>query len=329
MTPKRHLSETENILPFFSSLYLLPAFFLSFSLSCSSSSVRHSVSRAKDDRVKKSGIGALAGHMAKTGKRESKQVLFSNVEKWLQSLLFSLCIFHLCLSHLLFSRVLSLSALLGPDDVPPPRYSPSRPFPWQLSRPLIAVETDREGSNEGGRATQIGSTLAMWSLYHSGFSLNVFYLPFFFFFFLTLSQYSPFHFRVSLFHSLLSLSPIFVFLLLSSFLSPHSLSLSFLCWHPSIICPSFQSSLFLSLLSVPITPHSCLLFSFSLLSLHSLSMTLFLSPAPSLCCCSMSSPVLSCTRQTYCRFVPIVLPAHSLLSWVSVFLDAVINPWLN
>lgn len=224
---------------------------------------------------------------------------------------------------------LSLSALLGPDDVPPPRYSPSRPFPWQLSRPLIAVETDREGSNEGGRATQIGSTLAMWSLYHSGFSLNVFYLPFFFFFFLTLSQYSPFHFRVSLFHSLLSLSPIFVFLLLSSFLSPHSLSLSFLCWHPSIICPSFQSSLFLSLLSVPITPDSCLLFSFSLLSLHSLSMTLFLSPAPSLCCCSMSSPVLSCTRQTYCRFVPIVLPAHSLLSWVSVFLDAVINPWLN
>lgn len=222
---------------------------------------------------------------------------------------------------------LSLSALLGPDDIPPPRYFPSRPFPWQLSRPLIAVETDREGSNEGGRATQIGSTLAMWSLYYSGFSLNVFYLPFLLYILLTFSQYSPFQFHFSLFHSV---SCLFRPSSFSSYFHHSSLSLSFLCWHPSIICPSsFQSSLFLSLLSVPITPHSCLLFSFSLLSLHSLSMTLFLSPAPSLCCCSMSSPILSCTRQTYCRFVPIVLPAHSLLSLVSVLMDAVIIPWLH
>lgn len=46
--------------------------------------------------------------------------------------------------------------------------------------------------------------------------------------------------------------------------------------------------------------------------------SLSLSPTLPLCCCSMSSPVFSCTKQTWCRFVPRVLPGRSVLGLVSV-----------
>lgn len=110
---------------------------------------------------------------------------------------------------------------LSPDDVPPPRYSPSRLFPWQLCCPLIAVETDRVGSNGVGRVTQIGCALAMWSLYNSLFpSLTLILYPllhFLLFFFLFHSGFlffAPFLFFI-------------IFLWLYSFLI--SFSLSFIC----------------------------------------------------------------------------------------------------
>lgn len=114
------------------------------------------------------------------------------------------------------SLSLSLSALFGTNDVPLPRYSPSRPLLWQLSRLLIAVEADREGSNEGGRATQIGSTLAMWYLYDS---VSFYLLPSFYFFLCILLTFSLYPSFPSYFHVL-------IFIFLSPFPSP-VFSLSF------------------------------------------------------------------------------------------------------
>lgn len=136
-------------------------------------------------------------------------------------------------------------------------------------------------------------------------------LPFFTFlhpsYLFSILRYS-FHFDVSFFSFSRSCpSPASIFLLLSP--APHFL----FCDHIPFIClPSFQCFPPTSKLrSVLFTPHSRLPFSSSYFFSPLSPFTFYdpLSPAPSLCCCSMSSPALSCATQTYCWFVPIVLPA--------------------
>lgn len=127
------------------------------------------------------------------------------------------------------------------------------------------------------------------------------------------------------------------FFILSSPL-PSSFLLCLLSWvfstYPSVICLRVSLYFFIyfslpKICSVPFTPHLYLLLSsldflsplppFIFSDPLPLSLSLYsLSSAPSLCCCSMSSPVLSCIGQSYCTFVPIVIPGCSGLSLVSV-----------
>ncbi|XP_044187641.1 speckle-type POZ protein isoform X1 [Thunnus albacares] len=215
------------------------------------------------------------------------------------------------------------------DDVPPPCYSPSRAVPVTT---LPAV--NRRGDGQRGIKRRRESNPNWLHIGHVIFipvhlsrSLSLspcllssllfiyfFYIPYLL---LSCSSFSilsrlllSIHFPSSFNCS--PLLPLFHSLLFTLSLSS---SLCYLSSCQSTFLYLFISSQMLhgSLYSLSLSIVIFLLLLFSPLPLSSL-----LSPAPSLCCCSMSSPVLSCTRQTYCWFVPTVLPRHSMLSLVSV-----------
>lgn len=153
---------------------------------------------------------------------------------------------------------LPLSALLGPDDVPPPRYSPCLAIPVTT---LLAVNWHGDGLRRDQTKERRELRLASrWpydrSLFRSLFVLSL------------LCSFTFFHFCFLFLFPLLSS---LLFILLSLF-----------------ICLSLTLLKFSSVhLPAP----------FILLSFLSISLFFLHDSLPHLCCCSMSSPALSCTKQ--------------------------------